>query len=400
MSKVGIAVTGIGAVSSAGPSVAALRASLVEERRAIGPNSTFELGFEVATGQAPAEAFAQHDFPSLDSRTGRLCLCAARQCVDMATAGGASVPDGLIVGTSTGGQSENERAVFSLLRCEHPGAFSYRGQGCMASPTRLVHRALRIEGPVTTVSTACTSSALAIAMGALWLRQGRANRVLCGGGDGLCCTTLSGFRKLDLTGPLPCTPFGQGRPGMTLGEGAGFVLLERLDDVLRAGREPLAQLCGLGMSSDANHMTAPLEDGSGAEAAMRAALADAGLAPRDICHVNAHGTGTKLNDAAEAAAIFRLLGHDVPVMSVKGVVGHTLGGAGAIEAVACVLSIRERRAYANVGAGHAGPDCPVSLVPSGGLPLPQAPCILSNSFAFGGNNCALIFAACEAGERP
>ncbi|MCU0661617.1 MAG: beta-ketoacyl-ACP synthase [Myxococcota bacterium] len=365
-------MTGIGAVSSAGPSVAALRASLVEERRAIGPNSTFELGFEVATGQAPAEAFAQHDFPSLDSRTGRLCLCAARQCVDMATAGGASVPDGLIVGTSTGGQSENERAVFSLLRCEHPGAFSYRGQGCMASPTRLVHRALRIEGPVTTVSTACTSSALAIAMGALWLRQGRANRVLCGGGDGLCCTTLSGFRKLDLTGPLPCTPFG----------------------------EPLAQLCGLGMSSDANHMTAPLEDGSGAEAAMRAALADAGLAPRDICHVNAHGTGTKLNDAAEAAAIFRLLGHDVPVMSVKGVVGHTLGGAGAIEAVACVLSIRERRAYANVGAGHAGPDCPVSLVPSGGLPLPQAPCILSNSFAFGGNNCALIFAACEAGERP
>jgi 3-oxoacyl-[acyl-carrier-protein] synthase II len=187
---------------------------------------------------------------------------------------------------------------------------------------------------------------------------------------------------------------------MTLGEGAGFLLLERLDDVIGAGRTPLAELCGFGMSSDAHHMTAPREDGSGAQAAMRAALADAGLQPTDICHVNAHGTGTKLNDAAEAQAIFALFGKRVPVMSVKGVVGHTLGGAGAIEAVVSISSILERRAYANVGAGVAGEDCPVTLVQSGGSKLPDRPYVISNSFAFGGNNCALLFGACEVGGQP
>lgn len=392
-----IAVTGIGAVSAAGASAQALRAALVEERRAIAPNTTFALRFDIATAQAPDNALVPHEHPGLDSRTGRLCLCAATQCTAMASTGGAQAPDALIVGTSTGGQSENERAMFALLGGEPLGPFSYRGQGCMAAPTRLVSKALGIEGPVTTVSTACTSSALAIAMGAMWLRQGRARRVLCGGGDGLCLTTLSGFHKLDLTGPKACQPFAADRPGMTLGDGAGFLLLEDLDAVRNSGREPLAELLGFGMSSDAHHMTAPVEDGSGAHAAMSAALREAGLQPQAVSHVNAHGTGTRLNDAAEAMAIARLLGPQVPVMSIKGVVGHTLGGAGALEAVVCVMSIRDRRAYANVGASEPGEDCPIRLVPSGGIELPEAPVLLSNSFAFGGNNCALVFGAARKG---
>lgn len=260
----------------------------------------------------------------------------------------------------------------------------------MAAPTRLVARDLDLCGPVQTVSTACTSSANAIALAAAWIRSGLARRVLAGGGDALCHTTIASFRALELTGPEMCTPFGPNRPGLTLGEGAGFLMLERLDDVLAAGREPLAELLGAGIGSDAHHMTAPPEDGAGAELAMRRALADAGLEPSAVNHVNAHGTGTRLNDAAEATAVERVFGGNVPVMSCKGLLGHTLGGAGGLEAVAAVLAAGQRRAFENLGTDRPDRDCPVSLVGSGGLALPERTVVLSNSFAFGGNNCALL----------
>jgi 3-oxoacyl-[acyl-carrier-protein] synthase II len=144
-------------------------------------------------------------------------------------------------------------------------------------------------------------------------------------------------------------------------------------------------------------MTAPAEDGAGAELAMRRALADAGLAPGDVHHVNAHGTGTQLNDAAEACALARLFPSRPPVTSCKGLIGHTLGGAGALEAVAAVLSIAARRAFENLGAAVPAPECDVALVGPGGAPLPQRPVVLSNSFAFGGNNCALVIAGLEGG---
>ena len=140
-------------------------------------------------------------------------------------------------------------------------------------------------------------------------------------------------------------------------------------------------------------MTAPPEDGSGAQVAMNRALDSAGLSPQDIHHINAHGTGTKVNDAAEATAIRAVFDERIPVMSCKGLTGHSLGGSGAIEVVASVISIKKRRAYQNVGVETPGPDCPVSLVPSSSIDLPKKPVILSNSFGFGGNNCSLIIGA-------
>ncbi|MDD5309362.1 MAG: beta-ketoacyl-[acyl-carrier-protein] synthase family protein [Deltaproteobacteria bacterium] len=391
MDKVRVAVTGLGAVCAAGQDVAGLKAALHTPSRVFGPSRRHALGFEVAVGEVRPEWFAQHDHPELDSPTGRLCLTAARECMAHACSRGASAPDGLAVGTSTGGQSVNEEMVFALIDGRPtPSPFGFRGRGCMASPSRLVARDLDVRGPVSTVSTACTSSANAIALGASWIREGRCKRVLAGGGDALCHTTISTFRILELTGPCMCTPFGPDRPGLTLGEGAGFLLLERLDDVLAASREPLAELLGFGMSSDAHHMTAPPADGAGAFLAMSRALDDARLSPANVHHVNAHGTGTRLNDAAEANAIARLLGANVPVSSCKGLVGHTLGGAGAIEAVASVLSVMSRRAFENAGAATAGDDCPIALVGPGGAALPERPVVLSNSFAFGGNNCALV----------
>jgi 3-oxoacyl-[acyl-carrier-protein] synthase-1 len=389
-------VTGIGAVSSIGPDAAALLRGLREATPAFGPTRRYDVGFEITVGEARADCFASHPYNDMDSPTGRLCLQAARECAADAKRRGSGPPDGLVLGTSTGGQSQNEEAFFSIMDGEPPAVFNYRRTGCMAAPARLVARDLEIEGPVQTVSTACTSSANAIALGAAWIASGRCERVLVGGGDALCYTTLSSFRILELTGPAICRPFGKDRPGLTLGDGAGFLMLESKERVAASGRRALAELLGFGMSSDAHHMTAPPEDGAGAERAIRGALENAGKSPEAVSYVNAHGTGTKLNDAAEASAISRIFG-DTPIMSCKGLVGHTLGGASGVEAVASVLSLCHGIAFENTGASEAAEDCPVSLIGPGGTPIPEDAVVVSTSFAFGGNNCVLVFAGALGG---
>ena len=395
MEQVRIAVTGIGAVSAQGPNAESLLDGLRQAKRVFGPSTRHDVDFEIVVGEANDACFAEH--AELDSPTGRLCLQAARECVKDAAERGAGAPAGMVLGTSTGGQSQNERMVFSILEGRPNEGYSYRRQGCMAAPSRLVARDLDIRGPIQTVSTACTSSANAIALGAAWIANGRVPRVLVGGGDALCYTTLSSFHILELTGPHPCRPFGPDRPGMTLADGAGFLMIEPMDEVLASGRVPLAELLGYGMSSDAHHMTAPQEDGAGADLAIREALRNAGVSPSEIAFINAHGTGTRLNDAAEAAAIGRVFGQ-TPVMSCKGLVGHTLGGAGGIEAVATILSLVEHRAYENAGATVPGDDCPVTLIGAGGLALPDRVVAVSTSFAFGGNNCVLVFGTPAGGE--
>jgi len=397
MPRTRVAVTAMGAVSAAGRDVAAYAAALRAPRRRFGAPQRLELALDVVVGEADPSCFAACGEAACSSPTGALCLFAARECAADALLLGAPRPDGLALGTSTGGQSRNEDAVFALLDGRGVGGFSYRAAGCMAGPSRLVARELGIEGPVQTVSTACTSSANAIALAAAWIRAGRCRAVLAGGGDALCRTTLASFSALELTGASMCTPFGPNRPGMTLGEGAAFLLLEPLDAVVAAGRRPLAELEGAGLSCDAHHMTAPNEDGAGGELAMRRALADAGRDPGEVHHINAHGTGTMLNDAAEARAIARLFPSRPWVMSCKGLIGHTLGGAGALEAVAAVLSIRGRRAFENLGAAIPDPELPIALVGPGGVDLPSIPVVLSSSFAFGGNNCALVFSAADGG---
>ena len=394
-----IAVTGIGVVTAASKDVPALVDALGRSERVFGPSTRHDVAFPVTVGEVDRAFYASHSHPELESPTGALCLAAARECVSDAQSRGSGGPDGLALGTSTGGQSMNENALFALQSGVQPAPFSYRKQGCMGSPSRLVARDLDIRGPIQTISTACTSSANAIATGAMWIENNRATRVLAGGGDALCYTTISSFHILELTGPHPCIPFGENRPGMTLGEGSGFLMLESMETVLADGRRPLAELAGFGFSSDAHHMTAPPEDGSGAETAMRRALKAAGLDFSGVGHINAHGTGTRLNDAAEAAAINRLFPQGVPTMSCKGLTGHTLGGAGGIEAVVSVLSLVHRRAFENLGVTTPGADCPLELVPKGGCPLPEEAAVLSNSFAFGGNNCALVFKTPEEVAR-
>jgi len=247
-----------------------------------------------------------------------------------------------------------------------------------------VKRATGAGGPGYAVSTACSSSGKVLGSARRLLRAGLADAVLVGGADSLCRTTLCGFHSLEVLSKTPCRPFCAGRDGTTIGEGAAFLLLER------EGDGP-ARLLGVGESCDAHHMSHPHPEGLGAEAAMAGALAQAGLAPHEVDHVNAHGTATQLNDAAESKAIFRLFGDRVPVASTKGYTGHLLGAAAATEAVFAVAAIEQGWIPASLGCDPQDPALAVSLCRERRERRCRA--VLSNSFAFGGSNVAVLFGA-------
>jgi len=222
-----------------------------------------------------------------------------------------------------------------------------------------------------------------------YLRSHHADVAIAGGSDALCRLTYSGFNVLQAVDPEPCSPFGASRKGITLGEGAGYLVLERWDDAVARGATILAELRGYGATCDAHHPTAPAEDGRGAEAAMRAALG-AG----SVDYVNAHGTGTLLNDSAETKAIAAAVGMTIPVSSSKSYFGHTLGASGAVEAVITVMALREQLAPPTLRLGQPASDCTLDYIPHTPRPMPMKSA-LSNTFGFGGSNVSLLFALPE-----
>jgi 3-oxoacyl-[acyl-carrier-protein] synthase-1 len=389
-----IAITGLGVICSAGNNVNEFFHSLDNPNfKGFTSNPRIKLNISVSVYEADSECFKDDSVnKTFDSPTGRLCIKAARECLDdYRNSGGMQTPDGLVVGSSTGGQYNSERCIFSILKNEPTKPINFPTEGLIASSTRAIADDLDIEGRIMTVSTACTSSANAIAIGGSLIERGVCKCVIAGGGDALCATTIAGFHILKLTGLEKCRPFGPNRPGLTLGEGAAFFVLEPLEDVIKNGRKYYAELLGYGMNSDAYHMTAPNETGEGIISAMEMAMKRANLTPKDINFLNAHGTGTQLNDKTEALAVKKLFGN-IPISSLKGLVGHTLGGAGSIEAVASIYSILRSKAFENFNSYECGEDCEgINIVPKGGLELKKSPIVMSNSFAFGGNNCCLIF---------
>jgi 3-oxoacyl-[acyl-carrier-protein] synthase II len=224
------------------------------------------------------------------------------------------------------------------------------------------------------------------------LRDGEVRIALAGGADSLCRVTYGGFGALRALDSAPCRPFRADRGGMSLGEGGAVLVLERLDVAAARGATPLAALCGAGASADAHHMTAPEPDGRGAAHAAQRALSDAGREPCEIDLLNAHGTGTPLNDLSEYRAMVRVFGaraSSVPVVATKASVGHLLGAAGAIEAVATVLALSDQRMHATAGAGEIDPWAPVRLAPQ--TTSAEIGLALSLSLGFGGCNGALVF---------
>jgi len=294
---------------------------------------------------------------------------------------------GVALGTSTSGVLEAERAFEARQAGSSatlPPSFHY-GQQEIGAPARFLAWKLGLGGPVVAVSTACSSSAKAMATARRWLRLGACDAVLTGGVDSLCRFTVQGFAALGAVSLEPCRPFGAGRSGINIGEAAAFTLLSREAGPVR--------LAGCGETSDAYNVSAPLPQGEGAEAAMRAALADAGCGPQDVGYLNLHGTATAQNDAMEAAATLRVFPGGIACSSTKPVTGHTLGAAGALEAALCwhlLMGAAGRGLPPNWACGPVDPALAALALVRPGEAARGLKRALSNSFGFGGSNASLL----------
>jgi len=331
-----------------------------------------------------------------DSRNNRLLLAALNQIrseVDAAISKHGRDRIAVVLGSSTSGIGEGEAAVAAVRRGEPiPTSYDYRQQE-IGVPAESLARLLNLDGLALTVSTACSSSAKAFASARNLLDLDLCDAVLVGGVDSLCRLTLNGFAALDSLAAQRCTPFAANRDGINIGEAAALFLLTRDAGPIR--------LAGVGEAADAHHISAPHPEGIGAEAAMRGALADAGLNATQINYINLHGTATPQNDAMESLAVHRLFGansdgNKTPCSSTKALTGHTLGAAGATEAALCWLLLsaenRDQLLPAQVETRALDPAlAPIDLLLSP-RPLPRTGTryLLSNSFAFGGSNCAVI----------
>lgn len=293
---------------------------------------------------------------------------------------------GVFLGTSTSGVAQTEQYYRQLdaqgERAPDDFHFLYTHDNySLASFTR---ECLQLEGPAVVVSTACSSSAKVFAVAARYLQLGLCDAAIVGGTDSLCLTTLYGFHSLELVSSEPCRPWGQGRNGLSLGEAAGFALLER-----RRQDSVGVALLGYGESSDAHHMSTPHPDGIGAADAMAQALARAGVAADAVDYINLHGTATPSNDRAEDRAVTTLFGSRTPCSSTKGWTGHTLGAAGITEAVIACLCLEHGFAPGTLNTTVRDAELSAALLlENRDLPLRT---VLSNSFGFGGTNCSLLF---------
>jgi 3-oxoacyl-[acyl-carrier-protein] synthase-1 len=294
---------------------------------------------------------------------------------------------GVFMGTSTAGILQTELAY---RRRDAAGAlpadFHYRHTHNAFSVAEYVRARLGLAGPCSAISTACSSSAKAFATAARLIDAGFIDAAVVGGVDTLCLTTLYGFNSLELLSSQPCRPYDAGRDGISIGEAAAFFLLERPGARASAGEWALL---GSGESCDAYHMSSPHPEGLGARRAMEAALADARLEAGAIDYVNLHGTGTPSNDAAEDKAVHGLFGERVPCSSTKGFTGHTLGAAGAVEAVVSVLALEAQHVPGSPGTRAIDPALRSRYEVAGAATALSH--VMSNSFGFGGSNCSLVF---------
>ena len=297
---------------------------------------------------------------------------------------------GVFMATSTSGILETELAYRSRdsLTGALPADFHYAQTQNTFSLADFVRRYLGLEGPAFVVSSACSASAKVFGNAVRMMAAGVCDAAVIGGVDSLCLTTLYGFHSLGLLSPVPCRPYDVGRAGISLGEGAGFALLEKAP-----GRAGCIALLGVGESSDAYHMSSPHPQGLGAKLAMRRALESAGLQPSDIDYVNLHGTGTKANDASEDQAVFELFGGATPCSSTKGSTGHLLGAAGITEAVMSIIAIEQGTMPGGRPTQAIDPELQSNYLLENAEARVNR--VLSNSFGFGGSNCSLVLGRLE-----
>ena len=402
-----IAITGLGAVTALGGDVAALAAGLAEGRCGIGPLTLFPHQGRCAiaaqvpeAGTAAARAIGIAAARRL-SRADRFALAAAEQACRAAglrdeVRGGVA----LFVGATTGGMRETEE---SYRRRRGGVDRRFRLSRLLGTPlstsAAAVSQALGLYGPRATFSTACSSSALAIAAASDAIRRGQARIAIAVGTDQLCRLTYAGFDALQALDPEPCRPFDRGRRGLTLGEGAAALVLEDLTHARARGARARAVVRGHATTADAHHVTAPHPEGEGARRALSGALADAGLPPEAVDYVNAHGSGTPQNDEVEVAALRAVFAQHttrLAISSSKSQVGHCLAAAGAVEAVITVLALESGVLPPTVNLREPDPAwADLDLVPAPGRRALLGVAI-SSSYGFGGHNVSLVLARPEA----
>jgi 3-oxoacyl-[acyl-carrier-protein] synthase II len=406
-----VAITGVGLVCALGNDVETVWQRLVRGERGIGPVTLFPVEGQKTSIAAEVKDLAVPAGPPPWSRTDALALHAAKQALieaklDAHAESGLRI--GLVVGGTTGGMFETEALLARMhddprLRVPDPAMLAHP----LSATADRLGATLGPFARARSICSACSSGANAFAIGRAWLELDLVDAVLVGGTDGLCRLTFTGFNALGAIDAEPARPFDARRKGLSLGEGAGFAVLERDDRARARGLSPAVELVGIGIVSEAHHITNPSSDGAHAAAAMTAALKDAGLQPSDVDYVNAHGTATSLNDAMESAAIVRALegqAERVFVSSTKGQIGHTLGAAGAIEAIFTALAIRESTLPPTAGLEQIDPKCaPLRHVPKDGA-RGEVRVALSNGFGFGGVDTVLAFAragyAKERNKKP
>ena len=317
-------------------------------------------------------------------RATQLLLAAARDLLGRSALDAEPTRIGVVVGTALGGVEQLEQALD-----DKDGRARAVAGALYDSPGHALARRLGARGPELTVSTACASGATALGIGAEWLRTDRADVVIAGGFDGLCRFVMRGFDALRSLTRERVRPFDRRRAGLLLGEGAALVLMARDRDV---SGPRLGRLLGHASTSDAAHIAAPHPDGRGLTSAIHGALAQAGVGPRDVDFVSAHGTGTTLNDRIETAAIKEALGaraREIPLNSIKGGLGHTMGAAATLEAIMCLLASRDGIVPPTLGYEEADPACDLDYVPlTARRARPRVS--LSTSLGFGGCNAALV----------
>lgn len=397
-----IYVTGLGVVSGIGIGVSENMEALRQGKHGIGKVTLFPTALDVPVSEVKRSNEELKQLLSIPSqqtisRTALLGMVAAKEALEdaklkllLSRSSQQPLRIGFISATSVGGMDLSEHFYEAFK--ENPARGRLReviSHDCGAS-TELIASYLGINDFITTISTACSSAANAIMLGARMIKHGQLDAVIVGGTDALCRFTLNGFNSLMILDKVHCRPFDRSRTGLNLGEGAGYLVLQSESSLQRT---PYCELSGYANTNEAYHQTGSSPEGDGAFLSMSEAIASSGISPEEIDYINVHGTGTPGNDASEGMALRRIFGkHVPPFSSVKAFIGHTLGASEGIEAVYSVLSIYKGMIYPNLNFTDAMPE--TELIPETsfreGVSVRH---VLSNSFGFGGNDSSLLFSA-------